>query len=67
MIFRHNITGMLYLYLLGSYNVKLQEPEIVYIELETGRIYSRGEKDFHEKFSPTRRYPNDDINPEVDY
>lgn len=51
MLYRHNRTGVLYRTLFNAFDVERQCPSIVYVQVSTGAIFVREEKDFEEKFT----------------
>lgn len=66
-LFRNRHTGMLVHVLVNSFYVEEESHQVVYMEQETGRVYSRERSAFYNIYVPTGRNPQDDIKPEVDY
>jgi hypothetical protein len=52
MLFTHNRTGVQYRTLFKAFDTERQCPSIVYMQLTTGAIFVRDEKDFDQKFTP---------------
>lgn len=52
MLFTHNRTGIHYRTLFKAFDTERQCPSIVYMQLTTGAIFVRDEKDFDQKFTP---------------
>lgn len=63
MIYRHKRTGKDYKVLFESFDVERQEYHIVYVQLDTGWVFNRSGKVFHENFVLVNAAPQVDIKP----
>lgn len=67
MIYRNKPSGLIYRWLLSSFNVNRQRHEEVYMHMETGAILNCDTVDFEINFEKIVDDPQDHIVPKVDY
>jgi hypothetical protein len=62
-LYRHKRTEVLYRTLFGAFNVENQEHQWVYMSLQTGEIFTRGQIAFAQNFELLNANPQSSIMP----
>jgi hypothetical protein len=66
-LYAHTFTGIQVVLITTAYNLERKEHQVVYLETETGRMYSRSRESFERLYYLLRADPQADIEPEIDY